>query len=38
MVLHSHSQTDEIQLNLFLATIHSGDMEVTIDRWLLIAE
>ena len=27
-----------IQLNLFLVTIHSGDMEIAIDRWLLIAE
>ena len=27
-----------IQLNLFQATLHSGDMEIAIDRWLLIAE
>ena len=27
-----------IQLNLFYATIHSGDMEITIDRWLLVAK
>ena len=27
----------EVQLNLFKATIHSGDMEVAIDRLLLIA-
>ena len=26
-----------IQLNLFYVTIHSGDMEIAIDRWLLIA-
>ena len=25
-------------VNLFQATIHSADMEITIDRWLLIAE
>ena len=28
----------EVQLNLFLATIHSVDMEIAIDRWMLIAE
>ena len=27
-----------IQLNLFLATIHLGYMEIALDRWLLIAE
>ena len=27
-----------IQLNLLKATIHSGEMEIAIDRWLLIAE
>ena len=27
-----------LQLNLFKATINSGDMEIDNDRWLLIAE
>ena len=27
----------QLQFNLFLATIHLGDMEINIDRWLLIA-
>ena len=27
-----------LQLNLSPVTIHSGDMEIAIDRWLLIAE
>ena len=32
------SFVSDIQLNLFHATIHLGDMEIAIDRWLLIAE
>ena len=28
----------KLQLNLFEATIHLGDMEIANDRWLLIAE
>ena len=27
-----------VQLNLFEATIHAGDLETSIDRWLLVAE
>ena len=27
-----------VQLNLFLATVHSGDKEIAIDRWFLILE
>ena len=27
-----------LHLNLFYVTIHSGDMNIAIDRWLLIAE
>ena len=28
----------KLQLNLFEVTIHSGDMDIAIDRWLLIAQ
>ena len=37
--LHSESRyVSELQLNLFLATTHLGDMEIAVDRWLLVAE
>ena len=35
---YAHQRIGLIQFNLFKATIHSDDMEIAFDMWLLIAE